>query len=70
MTVLLMHNFRNLQKNSFGFLKSDFSHCAPPVRVFFVEKRERKIFGFKNVMERAIREIFTFVKLHLTFSEK
>ena len=51
MTVLLMHNFRNLPKKfPTGFLKFDFSHCTPQVRVFFVEKRESKIFGFKNVI--------------------
>ena len=46
----------------YDFLKFNFSHFTPhTVRLFFVEKRKPKIFGFKNVMERGIRKILTFV---------
>ena len=43
------------------FLKFNFSHFTPQVSLYFAEKRKPKIFGFKNVMERRICKIFTFV---------
>ena len=45
----------------YDFLKFNFSQYTPQVRLFFVEKRKPKIFGFKNVMERGIRKILPFV---------
>ena len=45
----------------YNFLKFNFSHFIPQVRLFSVEKRKPEIFGFKNVMERGISEILTFV---------
>ena len=38
----------------YDFLKFEFSHFTPQVRLFLVGKRKRKISGFKNVMERGI----------------
>ena len=46
---------------SYDFLKFIFLHFTPQVRLFFIEKRKPEIFGFKNVMERGIRKILTFV---------
>ena len=44
--------------------KFNFSNFTPKViRLFFVEKRKRKIFGFENVMEKGIRKILAFVIL-------
>ena len=45
----------------YDFLKFNFSHFTPQVRLFLVEKRKPKVFGFKNVMERGIKKILTFV---------
>ena len=46
----------------YDFLKLvQVSHFTSQVRLFFVEKRKPKIFGFKNVMERGIRKCLTFV---------
>ena len=39
----------------------NFSHFASQVRLFLVEKRKPKVFGFKNVMERGNRKIVSFV---------
>ena len=46
----------------YDFLKFNFSHFTPRVRLFFffIEKRKPKILGFKNVMEGE-RKILTFV---------
>ena len=55
MTVPFLYNFQN------NFLKFNFSHFTPQVRLFFVEERKAKIFGFKNVMERGISKILTFI---------
>ena len=53
-------------------MKLDFSHFTPQVRLFFVEKRKPRIFGFKNVVKRAIRKIFTSAirQMHLNFLGK
>ena len=58
-----MYNFRILSINSLRnyFLNISFSYFTPEVRLFFVEKRKPKLFGLKNVMEREIRKILTFV---------
>ena len=47
--------------NSLRFPEVQVSHFTSQVRLFFVEKRKPKIFGFKNVMERGIRKCLTFV---------
>ena len=47
--------------NSLRFPEVQVLHFASQVRLFFVEKRKPKIFGFKNVMERAISKCLTFV---------
>ena len=47
--------------NYLPFSEVNFSHFTPRVRLFFVEKRKPKIFGFKNVVERGIREVLTFL---------
>ena len=75
MTVPFMYNFRRLSDKFptvFFFVCFNFSHFTLHVRLFFVEKRKPKIFGFKNVMERGISELITLVivKLHLKFSGK
>ena len=56
----------------YDFLKSNFTHFNAKVRLFFVQKRKPKIFGFKNVMERGIKKfsLSQYVKLHLKFSGK
>ena len=41
--------------------KFNFCDFTPQVRLFFIEKREPKISGLINVMERGIRKILTFV---------
>ena len=54
---------------SHDFLKSIFSDFTLQVRLFFVAKGN--VLAFKNVMERGMRKILTFVnrgKLHLNFS--
>ena len=43
------------------FQTFNLSHFTPQAKLFFVEKRTPKIFGFKNVMEREIRKILIFV---------
>ena len=47
----------------YNFLKFNLaiSHFTRQVRVFFIKKRKPKIFGFKNMMERGIRKILSFV---------
>ena len=47
--------------NSLRFPEVKVSHFTSQVRLFFVEKRKPKIFGFKNLMERAISKCLTFV---------
>ena len=42
-------------------MKSSFSHFTAQVMLFFLEKRNPKIFGFKNVMKKGIRKILPFV---------
>ena len=52
-------------KIPYDFLKFNSSHFTPFIRLIFVEKRQPKIFGFKDVMERSergIRKILTFLK--------
>ena len=51
----------NFSKLPYDFLKFNFSHFTPQVREFFVQKGKPKIFAFKNVMERGIRKILSFV---------
>ena len=60
MTVPIMYNYRSIC-DKFP-TKYNFSHFTPQVRLFFVEKRKRKIFGFKNVRKRGTTKILTFVK--------
>ena len=45
----------------YDFLKFNFSHFTAQVRLFFVQKRKPKIPVFKNVTEKGIREMLTFV---------
>ena len=45
----------------YDFLKFNSSHFTPQVRLFFVERRKPKLFGFKNAMERGIRKCLTFI---------
>ena len=49
----------------YNFLKFNLaiSHFTRQVRLFFIKKKKRKpkIFGFKNMMERGIRKILSFV---------
>ena len=40
---------------------ADFSHFSAQVRLFFLQKRKPKIFGFENKTERRIRKILTLV---------
>ena len=47
--------------NSLRFPEVQVLHFTSQVRLFFVEKRKPKIFGFKNVMERGIRKCLNFV---------
>ena len=56
--------------NSQRFCEVWFSRFASQVRLFFVEKREPKIFGFKNVMAREIRKILIFVNKCIKFHQK
>ena len=56
--------------NSQRFCEVWFSRFASQVRLFFVEKREPKIFGFKNVMARGIRKILIFIYKCIQFHEK
>ena len=69
MSVPFRYDFGNISKKiSFDFLKfpnfrklkffTFYSLCYS----YFRRKRKPKIFGFKNVMERGIRNILTFVK--------
>ena len=55
MTVAFMYNFRSLSDK---FLRFPFLF---KVRLFFVEERKPKTFGFKNAMESGIRKYLTFV---------
>ena len=41
--------------NSLRFPEVQVLHCTSQVRLFFVEKRKPKIFGFKNITKRGIR---------------
>ena len=50
-------------KNPSDYRKYSFSHFTLQVRLFFIEERKPKIFGIKNVMERGIRKILSFVNL-------
>ena len=43
-------------------MKFDFSHFTPACYANFRRNRKPKIFRYKNVMERGIRKILTFVK--------
>ena len=63
-----MYNFRSLSNVEipYDFQKFNFSHFSPQVRLFFVEKRKPKIFGFKTVMKREISKILTFVIRKMT----
>ena len=75
MTVPPVHSFRSLSdKFPNDFFKSNFSHFTYQVRLFFVEKRKPKNFGFKKCVGERISERFFFLliryKLHLKFSEK
>ena len=65
-----MYSFRGLSKiTPYDFLKFNPSYFTPYVKL--ITKWKSQIFGFKNVMERGIRKILTFIKhLHLTFSGK
>ena len=48
----------------YNFLKFNLaiSHFTRQVRLFFIKKKRKpKIFGFKNMMERGIRKILSFV---------
>ena len=45
----------------YDFLRFIFLNFTAQVRLFFVGKRKPEFFGFKNVMERGIRKILTFV---------
>ena len=60
MTIPFTYRFLGLSY-PYDFLKFNFSHFTPQVGLFFVEKGKPKLFGFKNVMERGIRKILTFV---------
>ena len=51
------------EKKHDDFLKFNFSHFTPQVIIFFVEKRQPKILGLKNVMDKGVNKILTFVKL-------
>ena len=45
----------------YDFLKLNFHILLPKLDYFFVEKREPKIFGFRNVMALRIRKCVPFV---------
>ena len=51
----------------YDFLKFYFSYFTPFVRLIIVEKGHLNFRGFKNVMEREIRKILTFVKRSVAF---
>ena len=52
MTVPFMYNFRSLSYKCPTIFLSLICHIiTPQVRLFIVEKRKPKIFGFKNEME-------------------
>ena len=55
------YNLRSLSNKFLKFPEVSFSHFTSQVRLFFVEKRESKIFGTKNVMERGMIKCLTFV---------
>ena len=62
MTVPFMYNFLSLSNKSLRFSGVFFfPHFTPQVRIFFVEKKKPKTFGFKNLMESEKRKILTFV---------
>ena len=46
---------------TYDFLKLYFYITLPKLDHFFLEKRKPKISGFKNAMEKGIRNYFTFV---------
>ena len=59
MTLPFMYNFRS----PYDFLKSNFSHFTPQVRLFFFyRERKPKIFGIENAMQRGIRKNYHFRK--------
>ena len=45
-----------MYKNSWNFLKFNFSDFTLPIRLFFAKKRKPKIFGFEMVKETRIRK--------------
>ena len=62
MTVSFICNFQSLSNKFLTiFWSFNFSHFTPQARLLFERKRKPKIFGFKNVMERGIKNVFTFV---------
>ena len=60
MTVPSLYNFVSLSNKSIRF-SGVFSHFSPQVRIFFVEKKKPKIYGFRNLMDSEKRKIITFV---------
>ena len=70
MTVLFLYNFRRSSNKfpNYVFLTFNFSNFTPQVRIFSVEKRKPKIFGFKSMMGEKLN--FHNVKLPLKFSRK
>ena len=62
MTVLFMYKFRSSANKLPKIFRSlTFPHFTRQVWLFFVEKGKPKTFGFKNVMERGIGKILSFV---------
>ena len=55
------YNLRSLSNKFLKFPEVSFSHFTSQVRLVFVEKREYKMFGTKNVMERGMIKCLTFV---------
>ena len=43
-------------------MKSNFLLVTSPIKLFFAEKGNLKIFGFENAMERGIRKNYHFRK--------
>ena len=54
---------------SLRFSEVYFSHFTSQVRLFFVEKRDPKIFGLKTAMDREMRKCLTFVIRQITSKE-
>ena len=68
MSVPFKYNFQSLS-NKFPMIFLSLIFCISVPRlscfIFLGRKRKPKTFGFENVMERGIRKIVTFGKLHM-----